>query len=258
MALMQCGFFSEVLGLSVSMNVILPQQTQGQIGMKGFSGGKAHPTLWLLHGLSDDHTIWCRRTSIERYASEYGLAVVMPAADRSLYCDMVHGGKYFTYISQELPALARSFFPLSDKREENFVAGLSMGGYGALKLALTYPERYAAACSLSGCADITEIFRGLGREQLTVPIFGDRNPAGTSDDLFWLLERDAEQGKALPALYSYCGTEDFLYEDNQRFAEHCRRLGVPLHYETMPGTHEWGLWDRNIQRFLSALPLSRG
>lgn len=257
MALMQCEFFSEVLGLSVSMNVILPQQTRSQIGMEGVSGSGKHPVLWLLHGLSDDHTIWCRRTSIERYAAEYGLAVVMPAGDRSFYCDMAYGGKYFTYISQELPALARSFFPLSDKREDNFVAGLSMGGYGALKLALTYPERYAAACSLSGCTNIMCLFDRLGGDSLTKPIFGDKDPRNTPDDLFWLLRQDVEAGKELPELYSWCGTEDFLFEDNQKFAALCKELNVDLRYTTEPGTHEWGFWDRNIQNFLKAMPLKK-
>lgn len=102
--------------------------------------GNLHPTLYLLHGLSDDDSIWLRRTSIERYVAQMGIAVVMPQVHRSFYTDMAAGGQYWTFISEELPALARSFFPLSAKREDNFVAGLSMGGYGALKLGLRKPE----------------------------------------------------------------------------------------------------------------------
>src|SRR5665647_1599457 len=130
MAFIQCDFYSEALGLSTSMSVILPQQTKTQIGMKGNVFTIKHPTLYLLHGLSDDHTIWMRRTSIERYASELGIAVVMPAVHRSFYTDMANGLNFWTFISEELPSIARSFFPLSEKREDNFVAGLSMGGYG--------------------------------------------------------------------------------------------------------------------------------
>jgi S-formylglutathione hydrolase FrmB len=137
MALIHCNFFSEVLKLSTSMYVILPQRTQNQIGMQGTVKKDKHPTLYLLHGLSDDHTIWLRRTSIERYVANLGLAVVMPEVHRSFYTDMVNGYNYWTFISEELPEIARSFFPLSDKREDNFVAGLSMGGYGAFKLALS-------------------------------------------------------------------------------------------------------------------------
>ena len=133
MALLNVCFHSEVLGKQVQMNVILPQRSRGQIGMKSIEEKvDAYPTLYLLHGMSDDYTIWERRTSIERYASEKGIAVVMPDGDLSWYTDMKYGGRYFTFMSDELPAVCRDFFPkMSDKREDTFVAGLSMGGYGA-------------------------------------------------------------------------------------------------------------------------------
>ncbi|MFC1582668.1 alpha/beta hydrolase, partial [Planctomycetota bacterium] len=150
MALIQCDFFSDVLGLSMTMNVILPQTTQTQIGMAGKRGEGKLPCLYLLHGMSDDHSIWLRRTSIERYVADKGLAVVMPAVHKSRYCDLTTGDRYWEYVSEEIPRLARDFFPISDKREDNFVAGLSMGGYGAFKLALNKPEQYAAGASLSG------------------------------------------------------------------------------------------------------------
>ncbi len=93
MALIQCNFFSEVLSVSTSITVILPQETSNQIGMNNKRNHEKIPTLYLLHGFSDDHTIWTRRTSIERYAAEYGLAVVMPQVDHSFYADMVYGKK---------------------------------------------------------------------------------------------------------------------------------------------------------------------
>ena len=111
--------------------------------------------LYLLHGLTDDHTGWQRYTSIERYADEAGLAVVMPAVHHSFYTDEVHGHAYWTYVSEELPALVHRLFRVSDRPEDTFAAGLSMGGYGAVKLALSHPDRYAAAASLSGTLDIT-------------------------------------------------------------------------------------------------------
>src|SRR5690606_35149889 len=117
---------------------------------------KKHPVLYLLHGLSDDDTIWLRRTSIERYVAGLGLAVVMPNVHRSFYADMAYGGQYWTFLTEELPRVAGDFFPLSDAREDNYVAGLSMGGYGAFKWALSYPERFAAAGSLSGVLDLAK------------------------------------------------------------------------------------------------------
>ena len=116
MALLHVNFFSEALGMCVACDVILPQRATKQIGMAAAARGDKHPTLWLLHGASDNHTIWQRRTSIERYAAPLGLAVVMPNAHLSSYADMAHGGKYYTYISQELPEKMRAMFPLSDKR----------------------------------------------------------------------------------------------------------------------------------------------
>jgi len=261
MALIHCNFFSEVLGLSTAMDVILPQATgQGQIGMASASGRRRHPTLYLLHGLSDDHTIWQRRTSIERYVAPMGLAVVMPAVGRSFYTDTAFGHRYWTFVSEELPALARSFFPLSDAREENFAAGLSMGGYGAFKLALRCPEKFAAAASLSGALDMARRPDGADPEfrQELQRVFGDLDAiAGSRNDLMHLAQEAARSKGPKPALYQWCGTGDFLYPDNLRFRDHARRLGLDLTYEEGPGTHEWAYWDRQIQRVLEWLPLKK-
>lgn len=250
MAFIQCDFFSDVLGLSVSMNVILPQPVR-----------PSYPVLYLLHGLSDDHTIWMRRTSIERYADAYGLAVVMPAVWRSFYTNMAVGYRYGDYISEELPQVAQGLFPLSTRREETFVAGLSMGGFGAFKLALSRPERFAAAASLSGAldmayADLTDAPPEWLAERQN--IFGDLNKmAGSSNDLRHLAEALVASGaQPQPRLYQCCGTEDFLYEENQRFLAFARSLNLDLTYEEGPGGHDWAYWDAMIQRVLAWLPLT--
>ncbi|AZN41914.1 alpha/beta hydrolase [Paenibacillus albus] len=256
MALIQCDFFSETLGLSTSMNVILPQSAPSQIGMDSKAAAQTkHRTLYLLHGMSDDHSIWLRRTSIERYVASLGIAVVMPAVHRSYYADMVAGGKYWTFISEELPAIARSFFPLSDRREDNFVAGLSMGGYGAFKLALNKPEQYAAAASLSGALDAASFTHRMPEEAKL--IFGTDNYVNElPNNLFLAADTLAQQSEpAIPLLYQCCGTEDFLYEDNIRFRDHAQQLNLPFTYEEGPGEHEWGYWDKQIQRVLEWLPL---
>ncbi|MFS0872164.1 alpha/beta hydrolase [Paenibacillus xylanilyticus] len=255
MALIKCDFYSDALGLSTSMHVILPQQTHTQIGMDNVSGKGLHPTLYLLHGLSDDDSIWLRRTSIERYVANLGIAVVMPQVHRSFYTDMAEGGRYWTFISEELPALARSFFPLSAKREDNYVAGLSMGGYGAFKLALRKPEQYAAAASLSGALDMAahmdrNASSALQQAELQ-RIFGPQ-VAGTENDLIHLLKES--QGQR-PLLYQCCGTEDFLYEDNQSFRQACAQTDFQLTYEEEPGGHDWAYWDAKIQNVLNWLPL---
>ncbi|MCK5850570.1 MAG: esterase family protein [Kiritimatiellae bacterium] len=252
MALIHCDFFSEVLGVSTSMDVILPQATSGQIGMTGTASQGDAKCLYLLHGYSDDHTIWQRRTSIERYAASSGLAVVMPAVHKSFYADMVSGDRYWTFISEEVPALARSFFHLSDRREDNFVAGLSMGGYGAFKLALNCPEKFSAAASLSGSLNLAErvsvLDDRLGNEVELV--FGkNADIRGTSDDLFYCSEQVAALSQEKrPMLYQCCGLEDRLYDGNVRFRDHAQSLGLDLTYEEGPGGHEWGYWDLQIQK----------
>ncbi len=263
MALIHCDFFSEVLGLSCAMDVILPQKTTRQIGMTGSAQARGQiPALYLLHGLSDDHTIWQRRTSIERYVAPLGLAVVMPAVQRSFYSDMVHGLPYWQFISEEVPALAQQFFSLSPQRQDNFVAGLSMGGYGAFKLALRCPERFAAGASLSGALDIGRL---LAQEDVEprrrtemIDTFGEPAAfAGSDNDLMALARRVAQSTGPKPRLYQCCGTEDFLYQDNLTFRDHARQLGLDLTYEQAPGVHEWGFWDTMIQRVLAWLPLPR-
>lgn len=259
MALIQCNFFSEVLNLSTSMTVILPQETTSQIGMQNKKEGKKHQTLYLLHGLSDDDTIWTRRTSIERYVAPLGLAVVMPQVHQSFYTDMVYGNRYWTFLTEELPQIASSFFPLSEKREDNFVAGLSMGGYGAFKWALHHPDKFAAAASLSGALDMANsVIRKNddARKGLFRLIYGDQEIAGTANDLLWLLEQ-GDKLEQKPLLFQSCGTEDFLYEDNLSFHEACLKSSYELTYQFPPGEHEWGYWDSRIQDVLAWLPLKK-
>ncbi|MDT8715533.1 esterase family protein [Clostridium sp. 19966] len=260
MALINCDFFSEVLDISTSISVILPQNTIGQIGMKGSIKKEKYPVLYLLHGLSDDHTIWCRRTSIERYVADLGIAVVMPCGGRSYYTDMEHGYKYFTYITEELPQIVENFFPISEKREDNFIAGLSMGGYGALKAAFNCPDKYAAAASLSGAVDILERLKdsaSMNSEEMH-NIFGDFDKVKNSkNDLFYMASELSKSSGNKPKIYSCCGTEDFLYENNIKFRDHMKSLKFDYTYEEEGGTHEWGFWDKKIQSVLNWLPVNK-
>ncbi|SCF21525.1 S-formylglutathione hydrolase FrmB [Micromonospora viridifaciens] len=257
MARIRCDFFSEALGMGTSMTVLLPEPASVGIGVAGRPTADDPPVLYLLHGLSDDDTIWTRRTSIERYVAPLGLAVVMPMAGRSFYSDETHGNRYWTFLTEELPEVCRSFFRLSPRREDTFVAGLSMGGYGAVKWALRQPDRFAAAASLSGALDVAR-----RRDHPTNPInpavwhtiWDGREVPGTDDDTVALLER---AGDDLPSLYVACGTEDFLYEDNVRFVDTARRRDAPVTVDFSPGDHDWAYWDAKIQDVLAWLPLRR-
>jgi len=253
---LRCDFFSEALSLSTSMTVVLPQRTSTQIGMTGATRSGPPPVLYLLHGLSDDDTIWLRRTSIERYAAPRGLAVVMPQVHRSFYTDEACGGRFWTFLSEELPELVGSLFRVSDRREDTFVAGLSMGGYGALKWALRRPDRFAAAAGLSGALRVGGVRTRRVRPEdprLWERVWGDRDPAGTDDDPFHLVAH-ADPASA-PALYVSCGTEDPLIDDNRAFLAACQAVGLPVTSSFPAGEHEWGLWDVEIQHVLDWLPL---
>jgi putative tributyrin esterase len=253
---LRVDFFSDSLSLSTSMTVLLPQRTTTQIGMTGATTDGPPPVLYLLHGLSDDDTIWLRRTSIERYVAPLGLAVVMPQVHRSFYSDEHYGGAYWTFLSEELPHLVGSWFAVSQRREDTFVAGLSMGGYGALKWALRQPERFAAAASLSGAVDVAGLRTGRVRPEdprLFDRVFGDRSAAAGPDDLRWLL--DQADPAALPGLYLCCGTEDELIDDNRAFADRASGAGIAITSDFGPGAHDWAYWDTTIQDVLAWLPL---
>jgi len=255
MILNEVNFFSETLGLLSSMYVLLPQRPLADAQSKRTP---KYRTLYLLHGHSDDHTAWMRWSSIEKYAEGLNLVVVMPAVHLSFYNDMAYGPAYWQFISEEVPALVRDMFSLSSKREDNFVAGLSMGGYGAFKMALTHPERYAAAASLSGAVDINDVVSVKKGEPLNKVwlvemrnVFGDLSKVpGSKHDLFALAKKVAK-GPLKPRLFQCCGTEDDLYRQNVRFRDAVHKLPLELTYEEGPGEHNWAYWDKMIQRALA-------
>jgi putative tributyrin esterase len=252
MALLTCDFFSDALEVGTSMTVVLPQQTEEQIGVTGAAAEGPPPLLYLLHGLSDDHTGWLRYTAIARYAEDAGLAVVMPAVHRSFYADEAHGHRYWDFVSEELPGIVHEFFRVTDRPEETFVAGLSMGGYGALKLALAHPERYGAAAALSGALDVRTLMLLPERADLLARVFG--GAVTDADDLFTLLP----QASGVPPLYLACGTEDPLLPSTRRFADEATAAGLDVTVDLRPGAHEWALWDAMIADVIDWLPLPTG
>ena len=279
MAYLDVQFYSKTLGLSSSMGVILPEADQG-IGVDEtvWDGVEPLPVLYLLHGMSDNHTIWMRRTSLDRYAAGKKMAIVMPEAGRSYYANQKYGLAYQQFIGEELPEICRRFFKISAEREKNFIAGLSMGGYGALKIALNYPERYGYAASMSGALDLKLLndFRKYGQLQdehamnaLKEADYEDYRRAmdfkicfgspeafeGSENDLFAVIDRLVSSGAQLPKLHLSIGTEDYLYETNTSFRQKLDAYNIPYVYTECPGKHEWSMWDRRIQDVLDWLPV---
>jgi len=257
MALIQVGFFSQALGMCTACNVILPQLKHADEPARTF------PVMTLLHGFGDNHTSWVRKTNVETVAEELGIAVVMPEVHNSSYADMVHGGKFFTYIADELPGIMRSFFPLSHRREDNFIGGCSMGGYGALKIGLLRPENYSFIASFSsGHISYRGLIsrkddRGLSLQHMTFDETGlDEEDAILNERVRYL----AANGPA-PRIFITVGTEDPYLLDNAR-ATRDLLLSFPdnpfnLIYEEHPGTHSWPFWSAQCARpFAAALTVS--
>jgi putative tributyrin esterase len=250
MALLNVNFFSDALGMSVSMNVILPEP--------GREARKPYPVLYLLHGMSGDHNSWCRKSSIERYAEQKGIAVVMPSTALGWYTDMAYGYDYFKFISSELPAVCRSFFPnISDRREDTYAAGLSMGGYGALKCVIRAPETFSAAGCLSGALDIASLYGDVMKSE-EAPVFENafgslRRLRAEGNDLMLEAGKLAASGRPMPRIFTWCGKQDFLYRNNRRAVRRLKTLGFDVTDTWSDGDHSWQYWDREIVSVLDFL-----
>ena len=250
MSLMDIGFFSETLGMAVHCMALVPHAHDGAPLEK-------RQVLYLLHGYGDCYTSWIRKTNLERYTAHHNLAVVMPDAQKSAYTDMSHGGKYFTFIADELPAKMHAFLPLSDRREDTSIAGFSMGGYGALKIGLARPQQYAAiGCICAGMNNNTRDSQ-LMRDLRT----GGRILAGTEEDLPASTARAAALGQDAPRIFHRIGTEDFLLSSARETRDLLSSYpGDPFRYDyaETPGTHGWAFCDDALRDFLQWLaPASR-
>lgn len=242
MSLSDFHFFSKTLGKHVGAYVYVPD-----------AGEPPFATLYLLHGLSDDYTIWLRRTSIERYAEQYPLIVVMPDGFRGFYTNNAAGPAYATYMAEELLGTIERTFPAKRDRAARGVGGLSMGGYGALRLALGHPDRFAAATSHSGA--VLHGSRNQPRQGGPIEppefhrVFG-ADPTGTEHDLLALAQR-CKSHDTLPKLRLDCGTADELLADNRALHEKLDAIGVKHEYEEFPGGHNWAYWDEHVQEALA-------
>lgn len=260
MASMNCHYYSFSLKHTVDINVIIPtpegnEQITSEETKEVYPYEKGLPVLYLLHGAFGDYSSWMRFSNIERYAQRHRCAVVMASAENSFYQDMYRGNQYFTFFTEELPGFIRSIFPVSKRREDTYIAGLSMGGYGAWFLALSRPDLYAKAASLSGALDIAETYEKTTEGAIDGPFPWNEifeNPdqlSGSEADLLTLYDRCAKAGN-IPELYQACGTEDFVYDINRRIKERMEDRGAKVIYTEDKGNHNWDFWDKYIQNVL--------
>jgi len=249
MALIHLDHLPQTVKVNLPLNIIVPEP-----GMMEGIPVSQRKVLYLLHGLSDDASAWQRFSPIEILARRYGLVVVMPSVGRSFYADLPNGQQYFTYLTEELPHYLQDVFGILPRRENTLIAGLSMGGYGALKAAFAFPERYFAAASFSGVLSLAIISTHSDdkRQPEFSYLFGDLSKLpGSEHDPFTWLQRAAGNPTSLPQLFVTTGRQEDLYPLNLQFKAACLKLGIPLDFHEEDGQHDWFNWNRQIERFLA-------
>lgn len=251
MALLRIEHAPDTTRVNTPLYVILPDPG----AMKGV-GVAQRKVLYLLHGLGDDASAWQRYTSIETLAAAYGLVVVMPSGGRSFYSDQPNGQNYFSYLTGELPRYLADVFGLAPRREDTFIAGNSMGGYGAVKAALLHPELYAAAASFSGVLslEILKTHPNDPRQREFSLLFGDLEQlSGSAHDPATWLRRAAQTPASVPHLFIAVGRQEDLYPLSGYFHSACQALGLSSEYHEEDGHHDWFLWERQIRLFLGSV-----
>ena len=263
MALLHCNFMSRSLGRPVPIQVVLP--TDKMAGPQGQAPQGPFKTLYLLHGIFGDETDWVCGTRLQSWAQDRNLAVVMPAGENSFYVDNPRASRlYGTYIGKELVDFTRRTFPLSAKREDTFIGGLSMGGFGAIVNGLQNPETFGAVCALSSALILDSMMENkeytdflMTNKGYYESVFGDLDQVRGSDMDYDALAEKVAKEPVKPRFYMACGTEDGLIGVNRAFRDHLQRLGFDVTYEEGPGVHDWYFWDKYILKAMEWLPLDR-
>lgn len=264
MAIIEVNFISKCLMRTVTFNAIIPVDKFGP--QTENAEQKPLKTLYLLHGIFGNYTDWVNGTRIQAWAEANDLAVIMPSGENRFYLDDEKSGElYGEFIGKELVEFTRKLFPLSDKREDTFIAGLSMGGYGAIRNGLKYAENFGCVIGLSA-ALVHDTWKDADnsapiftfRRNYYEAIFGEYDKVKGSDkDPKALLLKLKEEGRPVPKMYLCCGTEDGLITANRDFRDFLNENGVDLTYVEGPGKHDWVFWDTYIKKVLDWLPLNK-
>ncbi len=262
MAFIQMSLFSKSLMRTVHVNVILPVDKLLDPS-KPEREDKPYKTLYLLHGIFGNNMDWGTTTRVQRFAEEHDLVVVMPSGENAFYVDQPGMHNYYgKFIGEELVEMTRKMFPLSTKREDTFIGGLSMGGFGALRNGLKYADTFGYIVSLSGAIHFenypdwdTESHWYFGTRAFLENVFGPMEKFAESDNNpKYLVKKLVEEGKAVPKFFIACGDEDELLTCNKEMNEYLKELGVDVYFEIGKGNHEWDFWDTYIKKAIEWLP----
>ncbi len=254
MALIQVNYQSKALFRTVPMNVILPaDRFDADTDSYLNKPDKKYKTLYLLHGLLGNYTDWVSKTRIQTWAEEKNLAVVMPSGDNSFYFkSRTPWNDYGTFIGEELVDITRRMFPLSDKREDTFIAGLSMGGYGALRNGIVYSDTFSHVVGLSSAI---HLFEDLS-EEANIGLFDNLKEAAESNlNPKVAVKEMLDEGRKIPGIYMSCGRNDDLLSVNEDFRDYLKEKGINVTWDEEDAGHEWYFWDSQIKKVLDWLPL---
>lgn len=257
MALLQVNYLSCALFRTVPLHVILPSD-RIDYGTATYLSkpGQKFKTLYLLHGLLGNYTDWVSGTRIQRWAEEKNLAVVMPSGDNSFYFKgPAPMNDYERFIGEELLDVTRRMFPLSDKREDTFIAGLSMGGYGAIRNGIRFSEEFSHVAGLSSAV---HFFETPPEEHFTKGLFPDFEAAAKSDlNCKVAFENLLAEGRQMPRFYLSCGRQDDLMPANESLRDFLVERGADVTWDEEENAgHEWDFWDSQIKKVLDWLPLN--
>ncbi|HFI0144377.1 TPA: alpha/beta hydrolase [Streptococcus suis] len=249
MAIMKIEYHSEVLDMSRQVTVLYPDRNRVDN-----PDDNDTPVLYLLHGMGGNQDSWLNRSTIERLVRYTNLILVMVNTDKGWYTNTTYGMHYYDAIAIELPQILKRFFPnMSDKREKNFIAGLSMGGYGTFKIAIT-TNRFSYAASLSGALQVdfsSPSALELGSSAYWKGVFGDLDDPENPNLLTNICRLSDKKTK----FYAWCGEEDFLFEGYQEAVAELKELGFDIEASYGPGKHEWYYWNQQIEKVLAWLPI---
>ena len=269
MSLVTLNFESEYLMNNHNVGIILPDRPHELSARKFYESGKKYKVLWLLHGTFGDYSDWLRKSRIELYASERDLIVVMPSAMNSNYANWPSFGmgfNMFDYLTEELMPLVYNWFPASDRREDNYIAGLSMGGRGTCVYAFNHPEKFAGAAILSANPSDFNIMKDSGSPMWERMKKSAINFDGGVEELVHsyqntveVLRNQVKKGVKLPKFFIGAGEEDLMImRDLPATKALMKELGIDVEYYTVPGLkHEWRYWDLAIEKALDYFEITK-
>lgn len=258
MARLQLHTETKTLPFGVSVDIVMPQCPRNVKPEAYYTEENKLPVLFLLHGGGGAESDWLRFTRLEQLVEDRQICIVCPGVQNSSYTNMYRGYRWFDYVSQELYDYVHAVLPVSRERGKNFVAGLSMGGYGALRLGLQCPEKFGYIAALSSAVEITE---QVAENRCPLPgnglsIYGPAaSVRGSENDLYHTARELIQSGRPVPKIYDACGTEDFTYAGNVAYRDLLLSLGYDVTWRESPGVHNWAFWDEYIEYILDWLPL---